>query len=71
MEEALAEVERLASSSSEGTRTKIVESLRKTLFSIESQDETLDRIMFLVRHAKTPNTVLAPTLHAGSDEMIT
>ena len=50
MDEALAEVERLAGLSGEGTRDKIVSSLRNTLYSIESQDETLDRIMFLVRH---------------------
>ena len=49
MEEALAEVRRLAASSSEGTRRNIVESLRDTLYSIETQDETLNRIMFLVR----------------------
>ena len=49
MEEALAEVKRLAASSGEGARHKAMESLRKTLYSIESQDETLDRIMFAVR----------------------
>ena len=49
MEEALAEVKRLAASSSEGTRHKVIESFRNTLYSIESQDETLDRIMFSVR----------------------
>ena len=52
MEEALAEVQRLAGSSGEETRKKIVDSLRNTLYSIESQDEIMDRIMFLVRHKK-------------------
>ena len=52
MEEALAEVERFAGSSSEGTRKKLVNSLRNTLYSIESQDETLDRIMFSVSGKK-------------------
>lgn len=71
MEEALAEVERLASSSGEGTRNKIVDSLRKTLYSIESKDETLDRIMFLVRHKQDSEHSSSTTLHPGSDEMIT
>ena len=54
MEDALAEVQRLAGLSGEGTRNKIVNSLRNTLYSIESQDETLDRIMFSVRHNQVP-----------------
>ena len=44
------ELKRLARASGEGTRNKIVDSLRNTLYSIESQDEPLDRIMFLARH---------------------
>ena len=54
MEDALAEVQRLAGLSGERTRNQIVNSLRNTLYSIESQDETLDRIMFLVRHNQNP-----------------
>ena len=50
MEETLAEIRRLATSICEGTRNKIAGSLRNTFYSIESQDETVDRIMFLVRH---------------------
>lgn len=68
MDEALAEVQRLADSTDEGTRTKIVNSLRNTIYSIESQDETLRRIMFLVRHK---NNSLPSTLRPGSDKMIT
>ena len=70
MDDALAEVQRLAGLSGEETRNKIVNSLPNTLYSIESQDKTLDRIMFLVRH-NTPNTALPPTLRPGSEEMIT
>jgi len=64
MEEALAEVQRLAGSSGMGNREKIVNSLRNTLHSMESQDETLDRIMFLVRleqnseHSSPTGTVM-------------
>ena len=54
MEDAVAEIQRLAGLSGEETRNKIVNSLRNTLYSIESQDETLDRIMFLVRLKQHP-----------------
>ena len=70
MEEALAEVKRLATSSGERTRNKIVDSLRNTLYSIESDEETLDRIMFLVRH-KQRFLHSSSILHPRSDEMMT
>ena len=50
MDAALAEVRELASSAGEETRSKVVDSLRNTLYSLESEDESLERIMFLVRH---------------------
>ena len=70
MEEALAEVKRLATSSGERTRNKIVDSLRNTLYSIESQEEILDRIMFLVRQKQSflHNSSIS---HPRSDEMMT
>ena len=71
MENALAEVQRLAGLSGEVTRIKIIKSLRNTLYSIESQDEILDRIMFLVRHKEHPKYSSSTDDCPGSDEMIT
>ena len=49
MEEALAEAHRLAGLSDEQNPVETITSLRNAIYSIESQAETLNRIMFLVR----------------------
>lgn len=54
MEAALAEVRRLGSSTSDdATRNRLIVELRNTLFSIESEDDTIDRIIFSVRDPRS------------------
>ena len=71
MEDTLAEVQRLAGLSGEVTRIEIIKSLRNTLYSIESQDETLARLMLLVRHKQHPKYSSSTDTCPGSNEMIT
>ena len=48
MEAALAQIWDIASTADEASRKKIVIALRDTMYSIESVDDTMHRIMFLV-----------------------
>lgn len=48
MEAALVQISDIASTVDEASRKKLVIALRDTMYSIESEDDTMHRIMFLV-----------------------
>lgn len=67
MDAALAAVQRLARNSvDDATRSKVIVGLRDLMYTLESQDDTIDRIIFSVRDLGRPKASHYP--YAGSDE---